>query len=169
MHDAAEDELTLRDAESRDLDAVAAIERESFSDPWLRQSFETLIGVPAVVFLVLEVEHAVVGYVVVWTAVDEAELANVAVAKRERGRRFGAALLDAALARAAARGARMMFLEVREGNARARALYASRGFDAVGRRRSYYRRPTEDAIVLRATVSARPGDAATAHAKERDA
>jgi [ribosomal protein S18]-alanine N-acetyltransferase len=45
-----------------------------------------------------------------------------------------------------------MYLEVRESNTRARALYASRGFEEVGRRRRYYRAPVEDALILRARV-----------------
>ena len=47
-----------------------------------------------------------------------------------------------------------MFLEVRESNVAARALYASRGFSAVGRRRGYYRHPVEDALVLRRDATA---------------
>jgi len=42
-----------------------------------------------------------------------------------------------------------VYLEVRESNAPARALYAAHGFKEVGRRKQYYRRPVEDAIVLR--------------------
>jgi ribosomal-protein-alanine N-acetyltransferase len=42
-----------------------------------------------------------------------------------------------------------MYLEVRESNTAARRLYASRGFEEMGRRRGYYKRPAEDAIVLR--------------------
>jgi len=55
--------------------------------------------------------------------------------------------------KAAARGIAAVFLEVRDSNQRARELYASRGFEEVGRRRRYYRRPVEDAIVLRRTLS----------------
>jgi ribosomal-protein-alanine N-acetyltransferase len=58
-------------------------------------------------------------------------------------------LLDAALADARSRGAAVVYLEVRDSNAAARALYLSRGFSEVGRRRSYYRRPVEDAVVMR--------------------
>jgi ribosomal-protein-alanine N-acetyltransferase len=47
-----------------------------------------------------------------------------------------------------------LFLEVRTSNDAARALYASRGFVPVGRRRAYYRDPLEDALVLRLAVPA---------------
>jgi len=46
-----------------------------------------------------------------------------------------------------------VYLEVRDSNDRARRLYRSSGFEEVGRRRRYYRRPVEDAIVLRRTMT----------------
>src|SRR5207253_2646093 len=92
------------------------------------------------------------GYVVAWFAADEGEIANLAVDPPARGRGLGAALLDAALAEASGRGVTAVYLEVRESNATARRLYASRGFVEVGRRRGYYRKPPEDAIVLRCAV-----------------
>ena len=94
----------------------------------------------------------IAGYVVAWFAADEGEIANLAVREPTRRRGIGAALLDAALVEAGRRGAVNMYLEVRESNEAARALYASRGFEEVGRRRGYYHRPVEDAVVLRRTT-----------------
>jgi ribosomal-protein-alanine N-acetyltransferase len=154
--------LRLRQAERRDVDAVAAIEAISFSDPWSRASFASLLGNPQVLFAVADAAprpadpRAVVGYVVAWFAADEAEIANIAVAPSVRGRGVGAALLDAALAEVTQRGAATVYLEVRESNAAARALYASRDFAVVGRRRNYYRKPPEDALVLRRELPANP-------------
>lgn len=139
---------SLRPATHGDLDAVAAVERASFSDPWSRNAFAGLLANPAVLFLVAHAGGALVGYVVAWFAADESEIANVAVAPAARGRGVGARLLDAALAEAARRGAATTYLEVRESNGAARALYASRGFGELGRRRRYYRHPVEDALVL---------------------
>lgn len=139
----------LRAATLADVDAVVEIERASFSDPWTRESFASVARRPEVIFRVAELDGAVAGYLVAWFAADEGELANVAVASPMRGRGVGAALVDALLADAAARGVNAVYLEVRESNHAARALYASRGFAEVGRRRHYYRRPVEDALVLR--------------------
>jgi ribosomal-protein-alanine N-acetyltransferase len=47
-----------------------------------------------------------------------------------------------------------VFLEVRESNLPAQRLYEAIGFREVGRRRRYYQRPVEDAVVLRAAISA---------------
>ncbi|MFL5576520.1 MAG: ribosomal protein S18-alanine N-acetyltransferase [Gemmatimonadaceae bacterium] len=151
----------IRLATRADLARVYEIERASFSDPWTRDSFASLLANPRVYFAVAERGGAraagaraardadVVGYVVAWLVVDEAEIANIAVSPDARGDGIGARLLDAALGVAVGRGAATAYLEVRESNAPARALYASRGFSPVGRRRNYYRRPVEDALVLR--------------------
>jgi ribosomal-protein-alanine N-acetyltransferase len=42
-----------------------------------------------------------------------------------------------------------VFLEVRESNAAAIALYKSRGFTQISVRNGYYRRPVENALVMR--------------------
>ena len=131
---------------------VVEIERESFSDPWTPGAFRSAVDEKRLDFLVAEHAGRVVGYAVAWCVMDEAELANLAVASDARGVGVGAALLDAALALAGEQGAASMHLEVRESNAAARALYASRGFEAVGRRRRYYRAPVEDALILRARL-----------------
>jgi ribosomal-protein-alanine N-acetyltransferase len=66
--------------------------------------------------------------------------------RRRRG--IGQALLEAGLAAVRSRGGREVFLEVRASNAAAQALYLGHGFRPAGRRRGYYQRPSEDALVL---------------------
>jgi len=100
-------------------------------------------------FLVAEADAQIVGYVVALEAADEGEILNLAVAEAGRRRGLGRALVEAIVAALTDRGVRQVFLEVRESNAPARALYAGFGFKEVGRRKAYYRRPVEDAMVLR--------------------
>jgi ribosomal-protein-alanine N-acetyltransferase len=80
--------------------------------------------------------------------VDEMHILNVAVAPGWRRRGIGRWLLRFAMGKAARAGARRALLEVRAGNAEARALYADMGFARLGIRRDYYREPLEDAVVL---------------------
>ena len=94
----------------------------------------------------------VVGYAVFWCVVDQGELGNVAVTESARGRGIGELLVGEIIRRAAARGVREVFLEVRPSNATARRLYERFGFRMVGRRRNYYQEPVEDALVLRRPV-----------------
>jgi len=155
MRDAATTRrATLTVAQRVHVPEVAAIEQACFSDPWSESSFRQAVDNPGVFFRVAT-EGAggpVLGYVVAWFAGGEGEIANVAVAPAARGRGIGGQLVDAAIAAAADQSAGALYLDVRESNARARALYESRGFAEVGRRRRYYRRPTEDAIVLRREI-----------------
>jgi len=59
---------------------------------------------------------------------------------------MGTRLLGEFLDRAKVAGAEMVFLEVRESNHAARALYEKWAFVQSGRRKGYYCVPEEDAI-----------------------
>jgi [ribosomal protein S18]-alanine N-acetyltransferase len=138
-----------------DIPAIAAIEREAFTDPWSEKSFRDALAHPAIYFAAARRDGGVpIGYVVAWFVADEGQIANLAVAPAVCGTGIGRALLDDALREAAEREAAEVYLEVRDSNERARRLYRSRGFEEIGRRREYYRRPVEDAIVLRRTLKA---------------
>ena len=119
-----------------------------FSDPWSTQDFRDCVSF-ALFFVAEEWGERIGGYVVALEAADEGEILNLAVAPAGRRRGLGRALVEAMLDALRDRGVRQVYLEVRESNASARALYASGGFKEVGRRKAYYRRPVEDAIVLR--------------------
>jgi len=119
-----------------------------FSDPWSTQDFRDCVSFAS--FLVAEAaEERIVGYIVALDAADEGEILNLAVAPATRRTGLGQALVHEMLEALSDRGVRQVYLEVRESNAPARALYAAQGFKEVGRRKQYYRRPVEDAIVLR--------------------
>lgn len=151
--------VTIRPARATDLPAILGIERVSFTDPWSRSSFTALLEQPRVHFAVaLDATGTLLGYTVAWFVLDEAELANLAVAPDARGRGIGTLLLEGALEAAETRGSEAMYLEVRASNVSALALYASHGFIEISRRKSYYRRPVEDALVLRRTwIGREPG------------
>lgn len=135
-----------------------AIEQASFTDPWSARDFRECVA-SDVLFLVAAARDGVDGYVIAQDAADEGEILNLAVAAARHRGGTGRALVERVLAMLGQRGAQRVFLEVRESNAAARALYAGLGFEEVGRRPRYYRRPVEDAIVLRAAIPAGGGDA----------
>jgi ribosomal-protein-alanine N-acetyltransferase len=136
-----------------DLGSVMAIERAAFSMPWRATTFESLLTrSDADLIAAVADDDRLVGYAVVWTVVDQAELGNVAVEEGWRKRGVGRMLVEAALERARARDAEECFLEVRESNRDAQALYEKCGFRSIGRRRRYYSNPTEDALVMRAEL-----------------
>jgi [ribosomal protein S18]-alanine N-acetyltransferase len=143
----------VRPAGAADLDDIVALERQSFSDPWSRASFAEALAQPWVEFrCICAPGGALLGYVVASFVADEGEIASIAVAPAARRQGVGRSLLDWVVGEGERRGTGALYLEVRESNTAARALYRSRGFLEVGRRRAYYRNPTEDAMVLRLSM-----------------
>lgn len=145
--------VTVRAAGEDDLVPIHAIEMASFGDPWALEGFRDMLDHPrARVIVATDVEGALLGYAVAWYVADEAEIANLAVSPDARRHGIGAVLLDRVLDIAATFGARSVFLEVRESNEPAQKLYASRRFAVAGRRKAYYRKPSEDALVMRRVI-----------------
>lgn len=152
-------------ASAEDLPALLDLENRSYSHPWTRRNFEGELGAgKRSVFLVLRAagwasasDRGLHGYCVFQVVADEMHIMNLTVAPERRGRGLGRFLLRLAKDFAARRGARQAFLEVRESNLAARALYRSAGFSEVGRRPGYYTRPREDALLLRHEALANAG------------
>lgn len=145
---------TIRTAALEDLRVITTIESESFSDPWTERSFAEILLSPAAIFLVAARSDSqrIVGYVITLVIGSESEILNLATAPSVRRQGLGGELLDAGIAAVDSRGASEIFLEVRESNQAALALYRSRGFLPIGHRRKYYRNPVEDALVLRRAI-----------------
>jgi ribosomal-protein-alanine N-acetyltransferase len=139
-------------AQPDDLDAIVQIEKLSFSDAWSEASFRSLFGRSEVAFVVATIatdqSEEVVGYVIATYAADQGEIANLAVRPELRRAGHASRLLDFVHREAIRRQATSMWLEVRESNAAARALYESYGYRVMGRRARYYENPIEDALVL---------------------
>ena len=149
---AAEPRFRIRRLTEADLPRVMEIEPACFSMPWKESTFRGLLRRTDTDLYAAEMDGRVVGYAACWTVFDQSELGNVAVAPEARGLGIGGALVDVVVERVKERGAAECFLEVRESNHVAQGIYRDRGFAVVGRRRSYYAAPTEDALVMRLRV-----------------
>jgi ribosomal-protein-alanine N-acetyltransferase len=88
------------------------------------------------------------GFIVARLIAGELHVNNVAVRPEVRRKRIGSRLLERTLQVAQRSGATVAHLEVRAGNEVAQRLYVRCGFRATGRRRNYYRAPTEDALLM---------------------
>jgi ribosomal-protein-alanine N-acetyltransferase len=89
-----------------------------------------------------------VAFVVAWHVADELHVLNIATSPAMRRRGFARALMDEALAYAAAQRVRIVLLEVRRSNRPAIKLYRGLGFTALGVRPGYYSDNNEDAIEM---------------------
>ena len=159
-----------------DIEQVILIERASFSSPWPASAFEYDLlhnrhahyfvvtprsaqeaGEPAPTSWLNRLVHStpppapsgpVLGYAGFWALVDEAHLANIAVAPDWRGRGVGDLLLVTVIDRAMELGMAVVTLEVRVSNLRAQKLYRKYGFEVVGERRHYYSDNGENAYIM---------------------
>lgn len=139
----------LRPMRPEDLPAVAELERRCFTVPWEEATFRRLLGNGrARAWSAVDGAGEVAGYAVLWETDRGAQLGNLAVRPERRRRGLGRRLVREALRAARASGCRRLFLEVRESNEAALALYRELGFRTLGRRVDYYRSPREDALVM---------------------
>lgn len=139
--------MIIRPMREADLPRVLEIERESFHTPWGRWAFLVEMKPPGHAF-VCEVQDQVVGYMVLRIIRDEAHLMNIAVDSPWRGKGLGKAMLRFAIDLCAQKGVTSIWLEVRESNHRAIALYRKMGFVPIARRVKYYQDTGEDALLM---------------------
>jgi ribosomal-protein-alanine N-acetyltransferase len=143
----------IRSAVPADAKALLAIERRSFTDPWSEASFNEALTSAWTFGLVAETGRGIAGYMIGREVAGTGEVLNLAVVPEFRRRGIAGALLEAGLVAFRRRNVDEVFLEVRESNRSAQALYLGRGFRAVGQRAAYYRNPKEDALVLRLALA----------------
>ena len=125
---------------------VAALEKICFSDPWSENSVLQELENPLSLWLVAMDGDTLAGYVGSQTVLGEADMMNVAVSPDYRRQGIAEGLVKALISQL---DAHSLTLEVRSSNAAAIALYDKLGFLEIGRRRNYYRKPKEDALILR--------------------
>ena len=144
--------LSIRSAASADLPAMMSLEKHAATAAhWTAQQYEALFRAhsPERTALIIEDESGLRGFVIARVVHREWEIENIAVAGPARRRGLGTRLLGELLDQARGRGADAVFLEVRESNRAARALYEKWAFLESGRRPRYYKDPEEDAILYR--------------------
>ena len=141
-----------------DVAYVAALEAHIHAAPWTPANFREALaaGYSA---RVGEREGRIVAYGVLMLGPGEAQLLNLSVVPDARRGGLGRELLGQFLDDARRLGAEHVFLEVRQSNVPAIALYERSGFEAVARRDSYYPaaragEPREDALVMRRGLKA---------------
>jgi ribosomal-protein-alanine N-acetyltransferase len=137
----------------RDLIEVVEIEENSGLNRWGYDAYRReLFTNPNSIMLVarnLVVGPSVVGFFAGWIVEDELHVNNVAAHQDYRRMGIGRSLMESAMDEASRRGVSHVILEVRASNEAAQLLYRDLGFSFIGRRRDYYRLPTEDALVMK--------------------
>ena len=140
--------MEIRRMTPSDATAVEEIEALCFPDNWDRKSVLSYVtGDGGIAYVAVE-SGKVVAYVLGRLIAPEGEIYRIAVLPDYRQRGIGYRLLSYAMKTERGRGLECAFLEVREGNVAARALYRAFGFTECGKRKNYYKEPAEDAVVM---------------------
>lgn len=140
--------LEIKEMQEQDVTAAAQIEAENFSKPWKEADFLGAVKDEKALYLTAYLDEMLVGYIGMWTVLDEGEITNVSVKKEYQGRKIGRALLEKLESLGREKGVSTYFLEVRESNGRARALYESCGFSVISIRKNFYEEPVENGVVM---------------------
>ena len=141
-------ELTVRAACEGDLPALQEIERRASHDPWGERAILSQLSSGVGISLVCEEGGAVLGSLYLSLCAPESEVLALCVLPEARRRGIGRLLLQNGMKMLKSGGACVLYLDVRESNTPARALYSSLGFRENGRRRGFYSAPKEDAVLM---------------------
>lgn len=133
--------------------------QQSHPVPWSLKVFSDCLTPPYFAYQ-LEQSNTILGYYICLKVVDEVTLMDIAIAGNYRGHGYGKALLSHCLNQAILRKAATCWLEVRESNAPAIALYQAHGFKTIETRKGYYQTAAnsqgtvsrEDALVMQCIV-----------------
>ena len=131
------------------LEAIAALEAAIFPDAWSRDAIASHLNSPSgIAYLATDEDNNPIGYLLGLLLGEEAELLRVGVLPEHRRRGVGLWLVDVFLFYLKVEDVTACFLEVREGNSAALTLYEECQFVVTGRRKNYYKNPTEDALLM---------------------
>ena len=131
-----------------DLESTATLEKLCFHQPWSASSLELLTKDGIGVGYLCNQGDTVIAYGGMLIAVDEGQITNIAVHPEHRGKGLGLAIVQALIKHAKAERLANITLEVRASNIPAISLYRKVGFVEVGRRKGFYTKPTEDALIM---------------------
>lgn len=143
-----EAEIIVRELKVEDSAAVAEMEQQIFSDSWSEKSvLETVQQKQSVCFAAEKAGH-LLGYLLAYHAVDEAEIARIAVQKEARRQGAAGKLMQALEHYCEEHKMEKLLLDVRESNEAARSFYTKNGFVEDGIRQGFYVNPSEDAVLM---------------------
>ena len=138
----------IRLMQASDLNVVSKIENLVQSHPWSVNQFSESIS--SHLATVIEQDQQVVGFCILQPVLDEANLLLMAIDPSQQGKGLGFQLLDQSIA-LLKNDPVQIFLEVRESNKAAIALYEKSEFHQIDLRKNYYPKPEggrEHAIIM---------------------
>lgn len=141
-------DLTCRPMQFEDLKQILEIENASFPTPWTRTMFLGEMNNSRSILRVVSTRQRMIGYLALIRVLDEIHLTSIAIHPDFRRLGIGTSLLLAVLAEMEREGAKILYLEVREGNTHAISFYRNLNMALAGVRPGYYQDTGENALLL---------------------
>lgn len=129
--------MKLREMTENDLPQVLELQRELAFQDWNEKQFLSEIRASYAYCVVCEDDGKLLGYAISHLLGPDSELLSIATRTSEQRKGIGSQLLKAGLDKLTESGDQC-FLEVRDGNAKARAFYEKHGFKLYSVRKKYY-------------------------------
>ena len=140
--------MQVREIQKTEINQVACLEQQIFSDAWSNQSIMESLEQDHTILLGAFEEEKLAGYLIVYYVIDEAEIARVAVDPSYRRQGVAGSLLNELKKYSESLGIIKWLLDVRESNVPAISFYKKWGFTEDGIRRRFYSNPVEDAVLM---------------------
>ena len=130
--------------------AAFAVQQQCHAFPWSFDVFSSSLDGQYFAYQ-MQLDEQVLGYYVGLTVLDEATLMDIGLAAEYRGKGLGKALLSHFLSHCKAQHMGEVWLEVRQSNTSAIALYEHAGFTLIELRKGYYpgAKGREDALIMK--------------------
>ncbi len=143
----------------QDVLQVAQLEEQLFSDGWSEKSIQESLDHELVYMIVSEYSgkeaSEICGYLIVYMAADEGDIARIAVDRDFRNQGIADRMLQRLWEHCDKNEINRILLEVRESNESAIKLYEKHGFSVLGKRKRYYTNPLEDGVMMEKILESR--------------
>jgi len=139
--------------ESRDLADIEQLEQASMPQPWSRKLLQDELRSARAFNFGFWLDGRLVAQLFAQRVLTELSILNISVTPDNRRQGHARKLLSEVLRQAQDVGVEIVFLEVRESNRAAIALYEGAGFRQTGVRNGYYSDTGENALLFACRIS----------------
>ncbi|MCX5813084.1 MAG: ribosomal protein S18-alanine N-acetyltransferase [Proteobacteria bacterium] len=145
-------ELVISKMQKGDIEKILEIEKRSFITPWTKKMLNETLSSPISISLVIKESKLLLGYIMLYSVLNEAHILNLATNPDYRRRGYASRLIRHTIEYCEKRDISEFFLEVRDSNIKAKKLYRMFGFEVIGKRKGYYTDTHEDALVMQLSL-----------------
>lgn len=144
----SQEKLFVRELKEEDAAAVSEMEHQLFSDGWSEKGIIETIKNSNTICLAAVKAEKLIGYMFVYFAAGEGEIAKIAVSKEKQRQGVAHQMMKELERICKSRKIGKLMLDVRQSNEAAQTFYKAQGFVRDGERKAFYEKPSEDAVLM---------------------